>query len=314
MHSLEEELRELGSCGALDKVEAAQAVALERRTLFSVFDELRASLYAAVALVITGVGILVKEHLDRIGPLTLIFVLAIAGTACYVPAIRAKSRAGGQSTVTDYLLLLGALIVSADVGYAESQFHWLGANWSRQLLLLTAFHAFTAYALRSRLALSVALTSLAGWFGIERGPGNLSPWHFATPELGLRALLCSVVMLGWRAIDQRTNAARFNVVFEHFAANLAFWGAVGWCSNAHMRVLGVVTLLLLAAVAIRKALRSGAESFAVYGVGYAALGLSLVVAQVTDLTLFGATLVLVVVLTAAAVLRRLHDVLKESRT
>src|SRR5215831_15019953 len=313
MHSLEEELRELGSSGALDEAEAAQAIALERRTLFSLFDELRAALYAAVALVIAGVGMLVKERLERIGPFTLIFALAIAGAACYVPAIRAKSRAGGQSTVTDYLLLLGALIVSADVGYAESQFHWLGANWSRHLLLLTAFHAYAAYALRSRLVLPVALTSLAGWFGIERGPGNLSPWHFATPELGLRALACSAVMLAWRAIDQRANAGRFREVFEHFAANLAFWGAVGWCSNPHMRVVGVVTLVLLAAVAILKAFRSGAESFAVYGIGYTALGFSLVVAQVTDLTLFGATLVLVIVLTAAAALRRLHDVLKEPR-
>jgi hypothetical protein len=81
-----------------------------------------------------------------------------------------------------------------------------------------------------------------------------------------------------------------------------------------MRVVGVVTLSLLAAVAIREALRSGAESFAVYGVGYTAFGLSLVVAQLTELGLFGATLVLVIVCTAAAALRRLHDVLKESRT
>lgn len=314
MHSLEEELHELRSTGALDEAEAAQAIARERCTLLSVFDELRATLYAAVALVITGVGILIKEHFDRIGPLTLIFALAIAGAACYVPAIRAKSRASGQSTISDYLLLLGALIVSADVGYAESQFHWLGANWSRHLLLLTAFHAFTAYALGSRLVLSVALTSLVGWFGIERGPGNLSPWQLATPGLGLRALVCSAVVLAWKAIDRRLNAARFCEVFEHFAANLAFWGAVGWCSNAHMRVVGVVTLLLLAAVAIRKALRSGTESFAVYGVGYTALGLSLVAAQATDLTLFGAALVLMIALTAAAVLRRLHDVLRESRT
>jgi hypothetical protein len=73
-------------------------------------------------------------------------------------------------------------------------------------------------------------------------------------------------------------------------------------------------LVLLAAVAILKAFRSRAEAFAVYGIGYAALGFSLVVAQVTDLTLFGATLVLVIVLTAAAALRRLHDVLKEPRT
>lgn len=314
MHSLEEELRQFRSTRALDDAAATHALALESGALFSVFDELRVALYAAVALVITGVGILVKEHLDRIGPVTLILALAIGGAACYLPAIRAKARRNEQSTVTDYLLLLGALIVSADVGFAESQFHWLGANWSRHLLLLTAFHAFTAYALRSRLALSVALTSLAGWFGIERGSGNLSPWDFATPELGLRAIICAAVMLIWRAIDQRANAARYREVFEHFAANLAFWGAVGWCSNAQMRVLGVITLSLLATIAVRKALRSGAESFAVYGVGYAALGLSLVVAQVTDLTVLGATLVLVIVLTAAAFLRRLHDVLKSSRT
>jgi hypothetical protein len=314
MHSLEEELRELRSTGALDEGAAAHAIALERRTRFSVFDELRATLYAAVALVITGVGILVKEHLDRIGPVTLILALAAAGAAGYVPAIRAKLRGNDQTTVADYLLLLGALIVSADVGYVESQFHLLGANWARHLLVLAAFHAFTAYALNSPLALSVALTSFAGWFGIERGSGNLLPWNFATPELGLRALICSAVILAWRTIDERSNAARFREIFEHFAANLAFWGAVGWCSNVHMRPVGVVTLLLLAAIAVRKAFRSGAESFAVYGVGYTALGLSLVVAQVTHLALFGATLVLIIVLAGAAVLRRLHDILKVSRT
>jgi len=313
MHSLEEEMRELGSSGTLDEAAVAHALALERRSLFSVFDELRALLYVAVALVITGVGIVIKEHLDRIGPLTLVFTLAVAGAACYVPAIRTKSSEGGPSAVADYLLLLGALIVSADVGYAESQFHLLGANWSRHLLLLTAFHALTAYALRSRLVLSVALTSLAGWFGIERGPENLSPWHFATPGLGLRALVCSAFMLAWRTIARHANAAEFREIFEHFAANLAFWGAVGWCSDASMRVVGIVTLLLLAAVAIRRALRSGEESFAVYGIGYTAFGSSVVVAQVTDLGLFGATLVLVIVLTAAAALRRLHDVLRESR-
>ncbi len=297
----------------MDEGAAARAIDLERRTQFSVFDELRATLYVAVALVTIGVGILVKEHLDRIGPLMLTSILAIGGAACYVPAMRARLRGSGQTAVADYLLLLGALIVSSDLGYAESQFHLLGANWSRHLLVLAAFHAFTAYALQSRLVLSVALTSLAGWFGIERGYGSLAPWEFAAPSVGLRALVCSAVILAWKAIDGRSNAARFREVFEHFAANLAFWGAVGWCSDTHMRLVGVATLLLLGAIAVRKALRSGAESFAVYGVGYTALGLSLVVAQVTDLRLAGATLVLVIVLAAAAVLRRLHDVLKESR-
>ena len=176
MHSLEAELRELSAGGALEKAAAAGAIALERRTVFSLFEELRAALYAAVALVITGVGILVMEHLDRIGPLTLILALALAAVACYVPAIRTRSRGTARSTAADYLLLLGALFVSADLGYVESQFHWLGANWSRHLLILTALHAYTAYVLDSRLVLSVALATLAGWFGIERGPGSITAW------------------------------------------------------------------------------------------------------------------------------------------
>jgi hypothetical protein len=313
MHSLEAELGELRSAAALDEPTVANAIALERRTVFSVFDELRAALYAAVALVVTGVGILVKEHLDRIGPVTLILGLALAAAACYVPAIRAKLRGAGHSTASEYLLLLGALLVSANLGYAESQFHLLGANWSRHLLILTAFHAFTAYALDSRLVLSVALTTLAAWFGIERGSGNIAPWEFATPQLGLRALLCAAVILAWRALDQRTNAGRFREVFEHFAANLAFWGVLGWCSDRlpYLRIAGVITLLALAAVAVRKALHSGAESFAVYGVGYTALGLSIVVAEVTDSKLGGATVVLGIVVAAAVALRYLHDLLKE---
>jgi hypothetical protein len=68
MHSLDEELKELRSEGARDEASTARAIAIERRTVFSVFQELRAALYAAVTLVIAGVVILIKEHLDRIGP------------------------------------------------------------------------------------------------------------------------------------------------------------------------------------------------------------------------------------------------------
>jgi hypothetical protein len=311
MYTLEGELQELRTVGALDEATTARAIAIERRTVFSLYEELRAALYVAVALVVTGVGILGGEHRDRIGPLTLILVVALAGTTCYMPAIRAKSQGVSRSTVAEYLLLLGALLVSADLGYAESQFHWFGANWSHHLLILTSLHAFTAYTLNSRLVLAVALTSLAGWFGIERGPGSIPNWRLGTPDLGLRALVCAAVILIWRAIDQHMNVARFRQVFEHFAANLAFWGVLSWCSDAHLRFIGVFALLVLASIAIRAALRSGAELFAVYGVGYSAIGLGIVVGHFVSLpSLAGASAVLVIVLTAAAVLRYLHDRLK----
>ena len=310
MHSLEEELHELHSEGVLNELQAEHAAALERRTVLSLFEELRAALYAAVALIITGVGIVVKNHLDRIGPLTLIVVLFLSAAACYVPAIRGRVRGSARSVVADYVLLLGALLVSVDLGYAESQFHWFGANWSRHLLILAVLHGFTAYTLDSRLVLSVALTSLAGWFGIERKP-SIASWHLDTPELGLRAILCAAIMLVWRAIDQRMAAARFREVFEHFVANLAFWGVLSWCSDVHLRLVGALALLVLSWVAISTALRSGRELFAVYGVGYTSLGFSIVIGQFVEwTTLSGAAAVLIIVLTAAASLRYLHDRLR----
>jgi hypothetical protein len=167
MLSLEPEYRALRLAGLIDEDAAARAIALERGTIFPVFEELRFVLYAAVASIISGVGILVKANLDRIGPLTLILALALAAAACYASAIRTRLRGSSRSIGGDYLLLLGALILSADLGYAESQFRWLGSHWSWHLLILAALHAVTAYALDSRLVLSVSLTSIAGWFGVE---------------------------------------------------------------------------------------------------------------------------------------------------
>jgi asparagine N-glycosylation enzyme membrane subunit Stt3 len=313
MHSLQAELQQLHAEGALDAPELRQATALEERTLFSLYDELRAALYAAVALIVTGVGIVVGKHLDRIGPLTLALLLLLAAAACYAPAARARRLGTARSAASDYLALLGALLISVDLGYAESQFHWLGTHWSRHLLLLAALHAMTAYALDSRLVLSVALTALAGWFGIEHGPGLWAPWHLDTPALGLRALICAAVMLAWRAVDQRMHRARFREVFDHFATNLAFWGALCWCADSHVRLMGIAALLVLSWGAISTALRSGMELFAVYGVVYSALGGCIVIEQfLPSTTLAGAAAVLAVVLTAAAALRYLHDRLRRT--
>ena len=73
----------------------------------------------------------------------------------------------------DKLRVTGALIVSADLGYAESQFHWLGTEWQWHLLILAAFHGATAYGLRSRLVLCTSIAALAAEFCAETGPANV---------------------------------------------------------------------------------------------------------------------------------------------
>ena len=231
-------------------------------------------LYAAVAAITTGIGLVVKDNLDRMGPLTFIACLALASAACYSTAVRTLWSRKTRSIGGDYLLLLGALLLSADLGYAESQFHWLGSEWQWHLLLLAAVHGVCAYALNSRLVLCLALSSLAAWFGIEGHGAAVFSAGMPTATLGADAIACAATILVWRAGNRILGgSAAFEGVFENFAANIGFWGALALCLTPGRRVVGLVILIALAAAAIFKALRAGEEIFAVYGTAYTAITL-----------------------------------------
>ena len=311
MHSLEPEYVELAAASVIDEPTALRAIALERGEIFSVFEEIRFALYGAVAAITAGVGILVKQNLDHIGPLTLILTLVLAAAACYATAIRTRLRRAPRSIGGDYVLLLGALIVSADLGYTESQFHWLGTHWSWYLLILATMHAATAYTLDSRLVLSVALTSLAGWFGLEGHIGSLLQLDGVIRNSGAEAMLCAGVILLWRLIHGRLGGVvQFIDVFEHFAANLGFWGALALCASPDTRWMAVVALVAFAIVSIRHGLRTSQEAFVIYGIGYAAFGLCIVEAQTIGETVIAVAMALGTVVAALILLWQFHQRLK----
>jgi len=305
MHSLEPEYRELNAAGLIDEAATSRAIALERGEIFAVFEEVRFALYAAVAAITTGIGILIKENLDHIGPLTLILTLALVAAACYGTAIRTQLRHETRSIGGDYLLLLGALITSADLGYAESQFHWLGSHWSWYLLILAALHALTAYALDSRLVLSVSLTSLAGWFGIDGHIASLFQVNSPLRAAGIQSLVCASVIFLWREIHQRLGGAtQFTDVFEHFATNIGFWGAIALCFIPETRLVGVAILIALAVVSIRKGQLNNQEMFVIYGIVYTSLGLYYLEALVISNALFASVCRLATIVIAVVLLRR----------
>jgi hypothetical protein len=306
MHTLEPELRALHAAGGVDDETASRGVALERRELFSVHGELRATLYAGVLLVTTGVGVLLARRLDQIGPLAIVLAVAAIATACYWIAARGRVAGRDLGVASDYVLLLGALLASADLAYAERQFGLLGPLWSWHLLLLALLHAVTAYAYRSPLLLAAALAALAGWFGIGTPFDGGGPFDRTAIQAGTSALVCAALVYAWREADRRLRpATTFGAVFDQFAANLAFWGALAWCTESPWLYAGLVLAVGLAGFVIREGLRSGRESFVVYGVVYAALALCIVlVPQLRGPT---ATMgfVLVVVALAATVLWQL---------
>jgi len=305
MHTLEPELRELQA--------TERDIALERGTLFSLFQELRFALYVAVAMISTGVGLWLKDHLDRIGPLTIIGVLGLAAAGCYATAIRQRLRGRARSLGGDYVLLLGALLLSANLGYAESQFHWLGEHWSLHLLVLAAWHALIAYWLDSRLVLSVALASLAAWFGVETALGPMITGSRAPIEFGGRALTCATALYVWRVLNYRDGRRlQFQPVFEHFAMNLALLGAVAWSYSESRSWLGLAVAMALAALSIARGLRLRDEIFVVYGICYAALAAGAALSRALDGALVSAIAMLLVVASAATALWLFHQRLQQA--
>lgn len=312
MHTLEPELRTLHAEGVIDDATAARALARDRGRVFSVHAELRVTLYAGVLLVMAGVGIILARNLDRIGPLAIVLAVALVALACAIPAVRAKLTGHALTVTSDYLLLLAALLGSANLAYAERQFTLLGPGWSWHLLLLAALHAVVAYAFGSPLVLAASLTALAGWFGVGGTPGDALRFAFSSSELGARALACAVAIGAWRYADRRVRPdTRFSEVFDHFATNLAFWGAITWCLEWPWLAAGLPLLAALAYRSVRHGLEIGREAFLVYGSVYAAIGLC--AAALPRLNGITASLgfVLIVVCVTAAVLWRFRRRLRE---
>jgi hypothetical protein len=161
--------------------------------------------------------------------------------------------------------------------------------------------------------LAASLAALAGWFGVGGTLGDVLLFSNSTPALGARALACAATIAAWRYADRRARPhTSFSDVFDHFAANLAFWGTIAWCVEWPWLAAGLPLLAALAYASVRRGLDTGREAFLVYGIVYAAIGIcAVVVPRLHDMTV-SFSFVLIVVCAAAAALWQLRRRLREA--
>ncbi|HEV7486902.1 MAG TPA: DUF2157 domain-containing protein [Thermoanaerobaculia bacterium] len=268
MISLEPELAQLPDTGVL--------IARERREAVSIYPELRILTWAGVMLISTGVGVYITKHLDDIGPLAIAAVIGLAAAACYAWAYWKRSRKA--ALVDDYVLLLAALLASADIGYIEHHYHLLGDSWPRHFLLLAILHAVTAYFFQSRLVLSLSVASLAAWLGIERR--SVDTFFDSPASTASRAFTCAVIVVAWRLIDRKLRpATTFSSLFDHAAANLAFWGSLILAFKDDTRLLGCAITIVLAAAAVLYAKRTREGTFVIYAWVYGTIAIDIAVCK-----------------------------------
>lgn len=244
-------------------------LAIERREVFSLYAELRCLLYLGVALLVSGIGLYLKENVYRLGHLTIIAVIGACALASYF-VVWVRDRDSESRVADEYILLLGSLLLSADVAYAESQYHLFDERWSFHLLILAVIHAAVAYRFDSRIVLSVAITSLGAFLGAQLSSGDplvrLERLFSMETELGTRLMLTALVLLVWRLLSRREF---FRTTFDHFIVNFALAGALAWSFDNSREWLGVLLLAVFTTLTLRHAFRERSTLLAVYAVAWA---------------------------------------------
>ena len=254
-----------------------ELIARERREVFSLHPELRVLSWGGALLLATAAGLVLENNLDRIGPLALAVLMAVAAAACYAFAWWRRARA---SIVDDYVLLLGALLLSGDVAFIESQFHLLGDAWPRHFLITAIGHAVTAYVFRSRIVLSLSITAVTAWLGVRDVESS------AATDYAIRAFACALLLLMWRSAHERFDPQReardFAPSFEHFAANIAFAGSCALMFDNHTAVIGCLLVLIIAGMVTVWGISRRGELFVLYSFLYAVLAINVLFYEVVD--------------------------------
>lgn len=203
---------------------------MARRGLVSVRFEIRALLYAGVLLLTSGVGVLVAERRQEIGPLAIATGIALASAACLLWVARRAARFSwgevpSPNVAFDYVLLLGLLLFASDLAYVEAQFTVLGPRWPHHLLIVGVVYLLVAYRCDSRTALGLSLATLAAWRGLSISllPAALGP--AVAGDLRANAIVLGTLYVGAAALSGRlARKAHFEAIFGNAGLLLLLGG------------------------------------------------------------------------------------------
>jgi hypothetical protein len=225
-------VRAISRLQADNVLSAGQAALFDRvarRGLVSVRFEIRAFLYAGVLLLTSGVGVLVAEHRQEIGPLAIATGITLVSAACLLWVARRAApfswaEVPSPNVAFDYVLLLGLLLFASDLAYVEAQFTVLGPRWPHHLLLVGVMYLLVAYRWDSRTALGLSLATLAAWGGLSVSlPAALRP--AVAGDLRANAIVLGTLYVGAAALSGRlARKAHFEEIFGNAGLLLLLGG------------------------------------------------------------------------------------------
>jgi hypothetical protein len=259
---------------------------LSRGEPFSIFLELNILLYAGILAFVAGLGWTVSTWSQQLGDVLVLTVLSTMLAACFWYCFsRAPAWSPGEtpspSQTLDYVLYLGSLIWSVELAYLEKRFHMLSGQWDLYLLVTAGFF-FLAYRFDNRFVLSLALSSLAGWFGL-----TISHWP-SHQDAAYRqyAILYSLMVGGaGAALQRRGLKPHFFGTYLNIAANVLFWALLSAVFNREGYLVWLLCLLAACGASLAWGLKRRQFSFVAYAAVYGYVGVSAVlIRDMNDVT------------------------------
>jgi hypothetical protein len=263
------------TAGIVSPDQHATLTALVRKERVSLFVELNALLYLGVIAFVAGLGVTIRERFADLGDTAILSGLALVVAATFYYCLTrtppySPERVESPTFAFDYVLYLGCLTVAATFGYLEYRFHLLQESWDLYLLASALLYFAFAYRFDNRFVLSLALSTLGGWFGVR-----LSSWAVLPSAIRALAVLYGAVVAAIGAWTARASIKRhFLETYLHVAANAILLGLVSGAIMAPREPWWLPALVLVSAAAAVLGVRFKQFSFVVYGVAYAYVGLS----------------------------------------
>ena len=262
--------------GILSPDQHSLLAALSRGEPFSVFLELNILLYAGILAFVAGLGWTVTTFSQQLGDVLILTALSAILAACFwytfsrAPAW-SPAEVPSPSLLFDYVLYLGALVWSIELAYLENRFHLLSGQWDLYLLATAALYFVLAYRFDNRFVLSLALSSLAAWFGLTIS--HIPSHQDATYRQ--YAIVYSLFIAAAGAIThRRALKPHFFGTYLNIAANVLFWALLSGVFIRQSSALWLLALLAACAASLAWGLSRRKFSFVAYAAVYGYIGIS----------------------------------------
>ncbi len=262
--------------GKISPEQHAHLASLTRGEPFSIFLELNVLLYAGVVAFVAGLGWTVSTWSAQLGDVLVLSVLsAILAASFWYCFSRAPAWSHAEtpapSPIFDYVLYLGSLTWSIELGYIENRFHVLSGQWDLYLLATAVLFFFLAYRFDNRFVLSLALSSLAGWFGL-----TISHWpsHQDATYRQYALLYCLLVGVSGALLQRRRLKPHFFGTYLNIVANVLFWAVLSGVFNPQGYGAWVIALLVACGASLAWGLTRRQFVFVVYAAVYGYVGTS----------------------------------------